>query len=535
MNPAATIHRSLKSLAAFGLILAATANAPASGGTNELPERIISADLQHVKGPLNTMFKTCVGAGRANEGLRADWQRQLTRVHNECGFTYIRMHGLFCDDMGVYREDKSGRPEYNWQYIDELYDFLQGIGMKPFVELGFMPSALASGSQTIFWWKGHVTLPKDFKKWEDFVRAFTTHLKERYGEDEVKTWYFEVWNEPNLDGFFKGKQPDYFRLYEVTAKAIKSVSPAYRVGGPATAGCGWIPEFIRFCATNPAPVDFVSTHTYAVDRGFLDENGQGGTVLSKNPRAIYGEMIDSRKKISNSAMPNLELHFTEWSASYTPTDPIHDSYHSTAFILDKIKGAGTAVNSMSYWVFTDIFEEAGPRFTPFHGGFGLVNYQGINKPAFYAYQFLNRLGETELQCSDAASWVCTDKSGGIQALVWDFTLPHPAPSVNNQVFYKRDLPSHPKSNVTLALSGIPAGQYSMAVYRVGYRANDAYSAYLDLGSPNQLSKPQVAKIKSMSDGKPERVSIIDVAADGTVRQSLEIRDNDVCFVTLTKQ
>jgi len=387
MNPAATIHRSLKSLAAFGLILAATANAPASGGTNELPERIISADLQHVKGPLNTMFKTCVGAGRANEGLRADWQRQLTRVHNECGFTYIRMHGLFCDDMGVYREDKSGRPEYNWQYIDELYDFLQGIGMKPFVELGFMPSALASGSQTIFWWKGHVTLPKDFKKWEDFVRAFTTHLKERYGEDEVKTWYFEVWNEPNLDGFFKGKQPDYFRLYEVTAKAIKSVSPAYRVGGPATAGCGWIPEFIRFCATNPAPVDFVSTHTYAVDRGFLDENGQGGTVLSKNPRAIYGEMIDSRKKISNSAMPNLELHFTEWSASYTPTDPIHDSYHSTAFILDKIKGAGTAVNSMSYWVFTDIFEEAGPRFTPFHGGFGLVNYQGINKPAFTPISF----------------------------------------------------------------------------------------------------------------------------------------------------
>jgi xylan 1,4-beta-xylosidase len=190
---------------------------------------------------------------------------------------------------------------------------------------------------------------------------------------------------------------------------------------------------------------------------------------------------------------------------------------------------------MSYWVFTDIFEEAGPRWTPFHGGFGLINYQDINKPAFYAYQFLNRLGETELQSSDAASWVCADKSGGIQALVWDFTLPHPAPAVNNQVFYKRDLPSHPKSKVTLAWSGIPAGQYSMAVYRVGYRANDAYSAYLDLGSPNQLSKPQVANIKSMSDGRPERVSIINVAADGIVRQTLEIRDNDVCLVTLTKQ
>jgi len=529
------MNRSLKLLITACVLLTAVTNYVSGAVTNDLPERIISADLHGVKGPLNTMFKECVGAGRANEGLRADWQRQLTYVHNECGFTYIRMHGLFCDDMGVYREDKSGQPEYNWQYIDQLYDFLQSIGMKPFVELGFMPSALASGKQTIFWWKGNVTQPKDYGKWADLIRAFTAHLKERYGEDEVRTWYFEVWNEPNLGGFFAGKQEDYFHLYDVTAKAIKSVSPAYRVGGPATAGCGWIPEFIGFCATNVSPVDFVSTHTYAVNQGFLDENGQSGTVLSQNPRAIYAEMIDTRNKIKASAMPNLELHFTEWSASYTPSDPVHDSYHSAAFILDKVKNVGTAVDSMSYWVFTDIFEEAGPRFTPFHGGFGLVNYEGINKPAFYAYEFLNRLGETELQSSDAASWVCTDKSGGVQVLLWDFTLTQPTPKVNDQVYYKRDLPSQPKSKVTLALSNVPAGQYSMAVYRVGYRANDAYSAYLDLGSPNQLTKTQVAKIKTMSDGRPERVTTINIAADGMVHETLEIRDNDVCFVTLTKQ
>jgi xylan 1,4-beta-xylosidase len=233
-------------------------------------------------------------------------------------------------------------------------------------------------------------------------------------------------------------------------------------------------------------------------------------------------------------MPNLELHFTEWSSSYTPADPFHDCYQSAAYVLDKIKRAGTSVNSMSYWVFTDIFEEPGPRFTPFHGGFGLVNYQGINKPAFYAYQFMNRLGETELQSTDPASWVCTDKSGGIQALVWDFSLPTPPQKENNQVYYRRDLPSHPKSAVTLALSGVPAGQYSMTVYRVGYRVNDAYAAYLDLGSPNQLSKPQVAYIKSLSDGKPERVALVHVGADRKVRETFALRENDVCFVTLTR-
>ncbi len=219
-------------------------------------DRVVSADMRQVKGPLNTMFKTCVGAGRAAEGLRADWQRQLTYVHEQCGFTYLRMHGLLGDDMGVYREDKNGRPEYNWQYIDEVYDFLLRIHMKPFVELGFCPGALASGTKTIFWWRGNVTKPKDPRKWEGLIRALVTHWKERYGEAEVRTWYFEVWNEPNLDGFFAGTQQDYFELYATTARAIKSVSAAYRVGGPATAGCAWIPEFIAYCDSQPRPGRF---------------------------------------------------------------------------------------------------------------------------------------------------------------------------------------------------------------------------------------------------------------------------------------
>src|SRR5262249_20065442 len=185
---------------AVGLATLFALGASSSAATNETP-RLISADLQQTNGPLNTMFKFCVGAGRANEGLRADWQRQLAYAHRECGFNHIRMHGLFTDDMGVYREDSHGNPEYNWPYIDELYECIQRIGMKPFVELGFMPNALASGSKTIFWWKGNVTPPKDLTKWANFIRAFVEHEKERYGDREVSTWYFEVWNEPNLDGF----------------------------------------------------------------------------------------------------------------------------------------------------------------------------------------------------------------------------------------------------------------------------------------------------------------------------------------------
>lgn len=493
----------------------------------------INADFTKVKGNLNTMFKECVGAGRANEGLRADWQRQLTYAKQQCDFKYIRMHGLLTDDMGVYKEDKNGNPIYNWQYIDELYDYLRRVHIKPFVELGFMPEALASGNKTIFWWKGNITPPKDYQKWSDLITNLVKHFTERYGADDVKTWYFEVWNEPNLKGlFWSSDQDEFFKLYDVTAKAIKRVSPVYKVGGPATAGSAWIPEFIKHCADNKTPVDFVSTHTYAVDQGFLDEKGETGTVLSKNRQSIYAEVIRSRKQIAESALPNLELHYTEWSASYTPNDPIHDSYHEASFILDKIKHAGNAPNSMSYWVFSDIFEEAGPRMTPFHGGFGLINYQDINKPAFYAYQFLNKLGDTELASNPDNVIITKNDNGDIQALCWDFTITN-IDSINNQVYYKRELPSKNKGIIKLSIKNIPAGKYNMAVYKIGYRSNDAYTTYLDLGSPSQLTKQQVAEIKQRNNGSPLSTETITISTTGFEKE-LPLRENDVYFIEISK-
>ncbi|HEX5111272.1 MAG TPA: hypothetical protein VFV79_00385, partial [Saprospiraceae bacterium] len=424
-----------------------------------MPERVIHVDFENEKGQLNTMFKECVGAGRANEGLRADWQQQLAYVKKECGFKYIRMHGLLTDDMGVYKEDKHGNPEYNYMYVDVLFDFLHSIGMKPFVELGFMPSALASGNKTIFWWRGNVTPPKDYEKWESLIRNLVQHFTDRYGVDEVKTWYFEVWNEPNLDGFWAGTREEYFKLYQHSARAVKSVNSSYRVGGPGTAGAAWESEMIDFCDKNSVPIDFISTHSYGVKQGYLDEFGNTGTVLANEPMALSKDVIQSRKEISDSRNPNLALHYTEWSASYTPADPIHDSYHEAAYVLQKLKEVGSATNSMSYWVFTDIFEEAGPRFKPFHGGFGMLTIQGINKPVFYAYQFLNRLGNTELVNDDRGSWVCKDSTGNLQALIWDFTIPHPGDSVNNQEYFIQDLPSKTKGKVKINIEKIPAGVY----------------------------------------------------------------------------
>jgi xylan 1,4-beta-xylosidase len=497
-------------------------------------QRIIQADFSKPAGRLNTFFNECVGAGRAAEVLRADWQQQLAFVRKECGFRYIRMHGLLTDEMAVYSEDKNGKPQYNFMYIDVLFDFLHSIGMKPFVELGFMPASLASGNKTIFWWRGNVTPPRDYDKWAGLVRNLVEHFTRRYGADEVKTWYFEVWNEPNLDGFWAGSRQDYFKLYTYSARAIKSVNPAYRVGGPATAGAAWEPEMIAYCHTNKVPLDFISTHAYGVKQGFLDEYGHAGTVLDTNRMSLSGDVLQSRREIAASAMPDLELHYTEWSASYTPADPIHDSYHEAAYVLQKLKQVGNAANSMSYWVFTDIFEEPGPRFTPFHGGFGMLTIQGINKPVFYAYQFLNQLGKTELANKDSASWICSDSAGNIQALAWDFTITQPVDSVNNQDYYIRDLPARPRGPLTIRIDHVPPGMYALEVYRTGYRSNDAYSTYLSLGKPLQLDRQQVELIRRQNDGSPLSRELVTVKDGIPFSKTLDWRENDVYFLKLIK-
>jgi xylan 1,4-beta-xylosidase len=487
-------------------------------------QRVIDVDVKAVN--------FAIGAGRANEGLRADWQQQLAEIKRDAGFKYIRMHGLLTDDMGVYGgTDAQGKERYNFMYIDALFDYLLSIGVKPFVELGFMPQAMASGSKTVFWWRGNVTPPSSYEKWEKLVKALTEHWTERYGTAEVATWYFEVWNEPNLDGFWTGTQEEYFKLYAHAARGVKAVNPSYKVGGPATAGAAWIPEMIAYCVKNKVPLDFLSTHTYGVGEGFLDEYGTKGTVLNADDSAVSGDVLRNRKEIEDSAMPGLELHYTEWSSSYTPADPTHDSYHQAAYILDKLKQVGKAAQSMSYWVFTDIFEEPGPRFEAFHGGFGLMNTQGIKKPAYFAYQFLNQLGQNELANHDKRSLAATDGKGNVQVLLWDYT--HTLPEkINNQQYFIKDLPPKDKGEVQVSLKGLKKGAYTMEISQVGYKRNDAYTAFIGMGSPKQLTRPQVSTLKSIANGKPTERKSVNVGADGKLSMKLPLRENDVYLLNL---
>ncbi|HWB52657.1 MAG TPA: hypothetical protein VG722_00625 [Tepidisphaeraceae bacterium] len=498
-------------------------------------KRFIRANYNDVAGPLDRRFQFCVGSDRAAIHLRGDDIRDLKFVCDTCGFKYIRFHGLLDDEMGVYRQSPTGAPIYDWTKINQIYDAFLAMGLKPFVELGFMPGALASGTKTIFWFKSNVTPPKSYEKWASLVSALVQHLTDRYGVDEVKTWFFEVWNEPNLANFWSGTQAEYLHLYEVSAHAIKAINRNYRVGGPATAGGQWITPFIRYCHDNHVPLDFISAHHYGVTEGFLDIDGKKKLILDWSPDAVVSGVRQVRDEIRQSPMPDLPFHLTEWSSSYHSRDPVHDSYFSAAYILEKLKQSGHAADSMSYWTFSDNFEEIGPPPSPFHGGFGLLNIQGLRKPAYFSYAFLNRLGDTQLHCNDSRSWVCKSNSG-IQILFWDFSvLEQKSP---DQVFFAQDLPAKPIGEAHIQISDLPQGHYMLSVTRVGYRNNDVYTAFLDLHSPYDpihhafVPEADLVKLRSASSGKSITEKEILIQNGNPFELTLDLNQNDVCFVTL---
>jgi xylan 1,4-beta-xylosidase len=495
----------------------------------------ISIDLARPTTLLSATPTFSVGSDRALIFTHDEHQRQLKTLQDSVHFRYLRCHGIFNEEMKIVSRLSDGSLIFDWTRVDRFIDRLKEVRLRPFVECGFMPEALASGKQTIFWWRGNVTPPRNYNEWSQLIRAFARHEIDKRGLPEVRNWYFEVWNEPNLSGFWTGGQDGYFHLYETTARALKDEDSKIRVGGPSTAGMGWIPELLTFCKERKVPIDFISSHSYAATEGFLDEKGRGGTMLVTSPNALIEEFTRAREDIRKSAFPELPLFITEWGPSYSPRDPIHDSYVCAPFILEKVRQCENVVDGMSYWAFTDLFEEPGPPTGPLQGGFGLLNPDGLRKPAFFAYQFLGQLYPNEIPV--ASPRIIATRSGtNLRVVLWDYSPPK-ADRPNNP-FYTEDLKPSALPDASLVFSGLSPGHYSVSRIGTGYRRNDVYAAYLDLGKPESthahLSKAVLDRLKAACAGSYEALPNIVVGKNGRAELRLPMRTNDVWFVELRK-
>jgi len=448
-----------------------------SGGGNE----VVRVDLSAPSTPFPHFWEQMFGSGRANLTLRDSYRRDLDWVRDITGFQYVRFHAILHDENGVYDEDAQGHPIHNFSYVDQIYDGLLANGVKPFVELSFMPQKLAAQNALhSFWYKPNVSPPKDWHKWDDLITVFSKHLIARYGIDEVAQWYFEVWNEPNLD-FWAGdpKQASYWELYDHTARSLKSVDPRLRVGGPATAQAAWVDAFIKHCIENDIPVDFVSTHVYGNDRAQdvfgSEEDIPRDKMVCRAVNKVHGQ-------IESSSMPHLPLIWSEFNASYKNEPEVTDSIFMGPWLADTIRQCDALVSVMSYWTFSDVFEEQGVVKTPFYGGYGLIAAGGIPKPAYNAFKLLHQLGDQRIALDSDSALLTRREDGTLILALWNYAPPD-----------QKGLPR----TVTLRFQNTKPQRANIS--RVDREHGDFHAAYEKMGSPRYPTPTQIQELRRAAE------------------------------------
>ncbi len=463
-------------------------------------------------------WEMCVGSSNAYTALREDYRKQLLRAHDELGFEYVRFHGILDDRMSVLiqKTDHVGNPlglVYNFVNVDNIFDWLLDHGMKPFIELGFMPSAIASGDRTVFHYKGNITPPEDYKAWEELIGKLTDHLIDRYGIDEVRTWFFEVWNEPNLFFFFAGDQKEYFKLYESTARTIKSIDEKLQVGGPATSCNSWVKDTVDFCKANNVPLDFISTHHYPTDDP-LWESGMDiiefFQTVKEDQRVYHRGVLEKMTKQVRDEAGDLPVYFTEWNTSAMTGDAQHDESYAAAMVAKTLADNDGLVEGYSFWTFSDIFEESGQLPGAYHGGFGLQTYAGVAKPVYRLFQLFHDLGSVRLgvESSDRDStleMIATETQDGYRIIAYNHNI------LNEPIQEEHfEIPLENLGKVKEAI-----------IQRIDDQHVNPKQLWLDEGAPEYPSRQLVGRLHTASELKPETLEVgnklsLSVPAQGLV-------------------
>lgn len=462
---------------------------------------VIEIDTNAPATPFPHFWEYMFGSGRAVLSLRDNYRKDLRLVKAVTDFRYVRFHALLHDEVGLYGVDDKGRAVYNFSYIDQIYDGLLADGVRPFVELSFMPEALASDPKRIFgfWYRPNISPPHDYARWDAMIDALMRHLVDRYGIDELAQWYFEVWNEPNA-GFWGGDpyQATYFTLYDHTARAIKAVNRRLRVGGPATAQAAWVSDFIEHCKTHGVPVDFVTSHVYANDDA--QDVFRSDEVISRD-HMVCRAVRKNYDEIKASSMPELPLIYSEYNASYANEPNVTDTVFMGPWLAAVISQCDGLTQGMSFWTFSDVFEENGVVKTPFYGGFGIVAEHQIPKPSYHAFALLHRLGNHRLR-SEAESVLITRRDDGTLVIaLWNYASPAGGGD-------RYTPPGTAGAARTLVLKIANHGPAHATVWRLDRDHGNVINAFDAMGRPSFPNRAQIAQLRAASRlAAPETVAL----------------------------
>jgi xylan 1,4-beta-xylosidase len=431
------------------------------------------------------------GEGPGGRNVGDELAEAFRIAHDELHAEWVRAHAILHDVLGVYRE-RDGEPVYDFSRVDAAFERLLATGLRPFVELSFVPEALASDpAQTVFDYRGIISPPRDLGRWEALVEALVRHLVDAFGRDEVARWPFEVWNEANLRVFWTGTEADYLALYDASARAVKRVDPRFRVGGPSTAAAGWIEDLLEHARRTAVPVDFLTTHTYGMPP------------------------LDLRPIAARYGRADLPLYWTEWGISPTHGAAVNDSAWGAPLVARGMRSAAGRLDALSYWVMSDHFVELGEPDALFHGGFGLLTVGNLRKPRYWGVALLERLGATELPAevsgdgggSLVEAWASRDRDGRVAIALWNGTL--------DQGKWGGD--TRLDRDVTVRIDGLPPGRHRVRHHRVDETHSNIRRAWEARGGgtwPDEDGWASLREADTLERLEPERE--LTVTQDGRV-------------------
>ncbi|MDE6108332.1 MAG: helix-turn-helix domain-containing protein, partial [Oscillospiraceae bacterium] len=375
---------------------------------NVRPEQVITcsarfsanANLQS----LRHTWQTLTGVSSAKDLLLADVQNMVRRAQKDIGFSYIKFGGIFSDELRVYSQDSDGKPVYNFAYIDKVFDFLLGAGLRPLIQLGFMPRLLAKETQHLLF-NSLISEPRHNEEWAALVAAFTRHILDRYGEAEVKNWLFSVWQQPDTPHTLYGFSDDhiFYEFYRITWQTIKHCCPDLQVGTPPTfyiarpEYVNWYRPFLRWCRENGCMPDFLNFNFY--DTSLSD--GHGGQkffgfvesmTLGEDPNGLKNFVTQAVSEAHQEQVKDLPIYLSEWNNSPSQQDWLNDTCYKSCYIVKSILENYDRIDSFGYWSLTDFMGEAPLPPELFFGGNGLFTVNGVPKAGFYSFTLLRQLG-----------------------------------------------------------------------------------------------------------------------------------------------
>ncbi len=491
---------------------------------------LLKAEFSEDLGPMDPVW-AWFGYDEPNYTYMKDGKKLLSEISALSPVpVYVRAHNLLTTGDGtpslkwgstnIYTEDKMGNPVYDWTIVDRIFDTYIERGMKPLVELGFMPEDMSTNpdpyrhSWPETFSTGWAYPPKDYDKWAELVFQWTRHCIERYGQKEVETWYWEVWNEPNIN-YWKGTKEEYFKLYDYAVWAVKKACPGTVVGGPHTTSprdekaAAFLKDFINHCINGVnyktgkrgSPLDYISFHAKGSPK-IVDGHVQMNINLQLMDISKGFEIISSFPEVKNLPVVIGESDPEGCAACSISRNPenayrngtLYSSYEAAAFARKYALADHFKVNFKGAVTWAFEFENQ-----KWFDGFRDLATNGVNKPVLNIFRMFGMMSGTRIAVSGGSYDPFMIRDSGVKGAAPDINALACKDKDNLSVmvwnYHDNDLPS-PESPVKITVNGLPSSRVLIHEYRIDKENSNSYEVWKNMGSPQNPTAEQYKILES---------------------------------------